>query len=263
MIKLVVSDLDGTLVPEGSGTLPQELVDTLNRLQESGIPFAVSSGRQYASLKRVFRPLAVEPYILALNGGCIYKGDRCLYQDPMPQEAALTIAREAARLPYCDVILETREECWVYRSRNKVAKELDDRQYHYREIERLEDVQGRVVKVACYLTEGLEAFAQENQQRWGGQCSVARSGERWVDFNVSNKGRGLEALCKLLGIDPADTVAFGDNLNDRPMLAVAGTGWVAPGGNAQLRQEFPTCVDTRLEIEKILQKIEKTSCIPK
>lgn len=262
MVKLIVSDLDGTLVPEGAGTLPEELVDTLDRLQAGGIPFAVSSGRQHASLRRVFQPLRIQPYILSLNGGCICKGDECLYMDPMPQQAALTIARQAAQLPYCDVILETREQCWVYRSRNGVPQELDIRQYHYAEIEHLEQVRGQVIKVACYLTEGLERFVTENLVRWGSQCNVARSGERWVDFNVSDKGKGLKALCSLLGVNPVETVAFGDNLNDRPMLAAAGTGWVAPGGNPQLRKEFPTCEDPRQEMEKILLRSQKTLAFP-
>lgn len=263
MIKLVVSDLDGTLVPEGSGALPQELVDTLDRLQAAGIPFAVSSGRQHASLRQVFRPLAVEPYILSLNGGCICKGDECLYLDPMPQQEALEIARQASQLPYCDVILETREECWIYRSRNGVAGELDVRQYHYTQIQELEALRGQVVKVACYLTDGLQEFLREYQQRWGEVCNVARSGERWVDFNISDKGKGLKALCRLLNVDPAETVAFGDNLNDQPMLAAAGTSWVAPGGNPELRKRFPTCQDPRWEIEKIFQKNQKSTCIPK
>lgn len=262
MIKLVVSDLDGTLVPEGAGALPQALITTLDRLEQGGISFAVSSGRQHASLREVFRPLAAEPYIISLNGGCICKGDQCLYLDPMPREAALTIAEEASRLPCCDVILETREQCWVYRSRNGVAGELDLRRYHYTEIDRLEDVRGQVVKVACYLTAGLEDFLAENQRRWGGQFNVARSGERWVDFNRSDKGKGLKALCRLLGVDPAETAAFGDNLNDRPMLAAAGAGWVAPEGNLQLRREFPTCADPRAEMEKILQENGKNACNP-
>ena len=262
MVKLIVSDLDGTLVPEGAGALPRELIGTLNRVQQGGIPFAVSSGRQHASLREVFRPLETEPYILSLNGGCICKGDQCLYTDPMPQEAALAIAEEAGRLPWCDVILETREECWVYRPSNGVAEGLDARRYHYAKIDRLEQVEGEVIKVACYLTAELEDFLARNQRRWGSVVKVSRSGERWVDFNTSDKGKGLLALCRLLGIDPAETVAFGDNLNDRAMLAAAGLGWAAAQGNPELRREFPVCADPRLEMEKILRENGKNPCNP-
>ena len=40
----------------------------------------------------------------------------------------------------------------------------------------------------------------------------------------ANKGEALRRLCALLGIDPAETVAFGDGANDLPMLNLAGLG---------------------------------------
>ena len=51
-----------------------------------------------------------------------------------------------------------------------------------------------------------------------------------VPFNIeinsalSTKGRALERLCEMLGIDPADTVAFGDGSNDISLLRAAGCG---------------------------------------
>lgn len=260
MVKLIVSDLDGTLVPEGAGALPKELIDTLNRVQRGGIPFAVSSGRQHASLREVFRPLEMEPYILSLNGGCVCKGEQCLYTDPMPQQTALAIAEAANQLPWADVILETRQQCWVYHPTNGVAEELAARQYRYEKIDRLDQVEGEVIKVACYLTAELPAFLAQNQCCWGAEIKVARSGEHWVDFNTSDKGKGLLALCRLLEIEPAETVAFGDNLNDQPMLEAAGQGWAAAQGNPELRRMFSTCADPRLEMEKILRENGKTSC---
>lgn len=257
MPKLIMSDLDGTLVPEGSGALPQRLIDTLDRLQRAGIPFAVSSGRQHASIRRVFRCLEQEPLIVSLNGGCICRGDDCLYTDPMPQEAALAVAREASELPHCDVILETRDQCWVYNSTNGVDGELEVRQYHFAHVARLEDVQGEVIKVACYLTRDIDGFLSEAQRRWGQQLIVARSGERWVDFNVADKGKGLRAACQVLGIRPEETVAFGDNLNDAAMLTAAGVGWAVTGSNLERQGGFPTCDHPLTELEKILREIEK------
>lgn len=39
-----------------------------------------------------------------------------------------------------------------------------------------------------------------------------------------DKGRGIELICRHLGADLADTVAFGDSMNDAAMLRRAGTG---------------------------------------
>lgn len=261
MIRFVMSDLDGTLVPEGTCVLPQRLVDALNDLQRSGVPFAVSSGRQHASIRRVFQVLEEEPMIVSLNGGCICKGEECLYTDPMPRETVLAIAEEAGKFPGCDVILETKDQCWVYVGVNGVVPELDIRGYQYAMVSCLEEVQGEVIKIACYLPERVEEFQIYAQERWGETVKVARSGDKWVDFNVADKGKGLRAACALLDIEPSETAALGDNLNDEAMLAEAGEAYVAATGNPALLERYQVSQDPIGEIEKISEKAKKTLAI--
>ena len=54
MIKLVVSDIDGTLLKEGTDQINPEMFDAIRQMRERGILFAASSGRQYASMRHVF-----------------------------------------------------------------------------------------------------------------------------------------------------------------------------------------------------------------
>ena len=53
---------------------------------------------------------------------------------------------------------------------------------------------------------------------------------RFLEFNARgvNKGAGLLRLARELGVDPADTIAIGDNWNDWPMLRDAGLGPASP-----------------------------------
>ena len=46
MIKLVASDLDGTLLLNGVQKLPEEIFPLIKRMKEMGIVFAAASGRQ-------------------------------------------------------------------------------------------------------------------------------------------------------------------------------------------------------------------------
>ncbi len=50
-----------------------------------------------------------------------------------------------------------------------------------------------------------------------------------------NKAVGLEALCRHQGIAPDDVIAFGDNLNDRELLARAGLGVAMGNAHADLK----------------------------
>ena len=54
MIKLIVSDVDGTLVEDGSGGVNPELFDVILKLREKGIQFAIASGRPWASVEGAF-----------------------------------------------------------------------------------------------------------------------------------------------------------------------------------------------------------------
>lgn len=259
--KLILSDLDGTLVAEGAGSLPGSLVETLDRLQALGIPFGVSSGRQAASLRRVFAPLARPPLILALNGGALFRGETLLFEEPIPREMALDLARRAAALPEVHVILETARECWVYGADNPLARWLPKRQYHVAVVQRLSQVEGEVIKVACYTERSPEKL-----ERWAmslplGQVRAARSGANWVDFNVADKGKGLKALCRTLDIAPADVLAFGDNYNDAPMLEAAGEGMAVEGSLLAGSGQFPVCPGVEALLKKICAEAEKTLAI--
>ena len=56
MIKLIVSDIDGTLLPYGQSELDIELFELIRRLRSAGVTFCPASGRQYHSLRALFRP---------------------------------------------------------------------------------------------------------------------------------------------------------------------------------------------------------------
>ena len=48
MIKLIASDLDGTLLHDYQQTVPEDIYDTIRALHDKGILFTAASGRQYA-----------------------------------------------------------------------------------------------------------------------------------------------------------------------------------------------------------------------
>ena len=56
MIRLIASDLDGTLLDE-KGRLPEGVFDLIRALNARGVRFAAASGRQYGNVKRLFFPV--------------------------------------------------------------------------------------------------------------------------------------------------------------------------------------------------------------
>jgi hydroxymethylpyrimidine pyrophosphatase-like HAD family hydrolase len=70
----------------------------------------------------------------------------------------------------------------------------------------------------------VEAVAAVARELAGDAVSISLSGPWVVEISPAgvNKASALAELCEELGIDAGDVIAFGDHLNDLPMLAWAG-----------------------------------------
>ena len=92
MIKLVASDLDGTLLFKGAQSLPEEIFPLIRQLKKMGILFVAASGRQYANMKKMFRPVVDDMAFISENGGLAVYNEKVLYQDSFEQELVREIA---------------------------------------------------------------------------------------------------------------------------------------------------------------------------
>ena len=71
MIKLVITDIDGTLLDEGQTNLNPEYFDIIRKLTERGVTFAVATGRHAVSVKKTFGPVLDCIWIVSQNGSVI------------------------------------------------------------------------------------------------------------------------------------------------------------------------------------------------
>ena len=72
------------------------------------------------------------------------------------------------------------------------------------------------------VTRNLEFFIK----KYSGDANVVRSGEHFIEFTHKNadKGKALEIIAKHYGIERSQIIAFGDQMNDIPMIKYAGMG---------------------------------------
>lgn len=89
MIKLIASDIDGTLIQDSTPNLYPEMINAIRELKEKGILFCAASGRQYASLRNVFREAADDIAYIAENGAHIRYQDKDISITPMKRESSL------------------------------------------------------------------------------------------------------------------------------------------------------------------------------
>ena len=244
MIRLVASDIDGTLLPYGETAIPAEIFQEIVRLEKRGILFCPASGRQYASLRKLFAPVADRVPFLCENGAVVYgpgSPGPVLGKTAMDRQSALALARDIHARPELEVLISGAYTSYLCPKGEEIAPLVRDFVGNNTVLlARPEDMPEDVVKVSAYCPAlGPAAALAELAPRWGGAFQAAVAGEVWLDFTLADKGKGLTQLCAALGIGLDEVMAFGDNFNDIPMLSIAGRPYLMDRAAPELKARFP------------------------
>lgn len=224
MIKLIVSDVDGTLARDGAGSLNPELYEVILKLKEQGILFAGASGRHIASMEHVFGPVKDDIFYISGNGYFVKCNGKQMFLTDYPKELALQVVCDM-RAAGLDVMIDG-PECVYTDSKDDVFVNWLEHGYHCR-VTRVDDLLqlgDRILKVSGCVMNGMpEETVAFFSEKYGHELKVTLAGDQWLDTMEPgiNKGNGLKLLQETLGILPEETAAFGDQLNDIEMLKQA------------------------------------------
>ena len=227
MIKLIASDVDGTLIEDSTPDLYQEMAEAIRELKKKGILFCAASGRQYPSLRNVFREVADDIAYIAENGAHICYQNKNISVTPMKREdveGILSMLR-----PYygqCEAIVSTVNGSLV-ESRNQEFLDLITYGYHntFRQVKDILAEDEEIIKLAVYQKDSIRSLGESVFiPKWKDRVKVCMAGEEWVDFmdGSVDKGNGLKFLEEYLGIGKYQTMSFGDNDNDIGLMRAAG-----------------------------------------
>ena len=240
-IKLIASDIDGTLLINRAPAIPSVIFEEIRRLREKGILFCPASGRQYGSLKRLFAPVAEECMFLCENGAIVYgSGSVVLSKTVMPRDLAVELAEDIILADGCDAMLSGANMTYICSSDEQLIHDL--RYFvgnNLTVVQRPQDVPEDIIKVSAYCRQGAAVYEQQVSPKWKELFSVAVAGPPWLDFTLANKGTGLRDLCRVLGIAREEVMAFGDNFNDIAMLDFAGHPYLMEGAAPALKERYP------------------------
>ena len=269
-IKLVASDLDGTLLNKNKEITPR-LYDALEKLDKLGVLFIPATGRAFDSLPQCVKELPFLKYVISSNGASIYDAEekRNIVENFLTPEA-VDITLEAIKgLP---IIVEFFHKGTAY-----IAKEVFENlsAYHLTDshIQYIRSTRTPIEHFFEKLERNKTAMENINlvfsdmdlrKQTWAlleekGHACVTSSSPKNIEVTSKNatKAKALEKLCELLGLDKNDTLAMGDSDNDLPMLRFAGIGVAMANGEAHVKAEADIVADDCNDFgaAKILEQI--------
>ena len=168
-----------------------------------------------------------------------FKDEQCIAENPMPRALAEEIAHDLwERSDGQGEVMLSGQNCAYLMERGLGM--LDRIRFignRYKVIADPSEIPEEIVKVSVYLHEGVAPYVDRFVPRWQ-QANCAVAGPFWIDTTFANKGIGVQCVCRTLGIDPAQVMAFGDNYNDETMLDVVGVPYIMDNAAAPLRAKY-------------------------
>ncbi len=228
MIRLIASDMDGTLLDERS-KVPPETFELIDGLYEQGVRFCVSSGRPYQFLADVFAPVADRMDFVCSNGcHTVIEGK--------------TVDREL--FSYQDVMALARL-CEDFDNLHVIVRDVDDHAFlldppvkalHYTRTlaELWNDFPTPVTPLPT--TNNLTGFVADDRGQnvmdsayvltleMGDRFTFSPTDNYSIDFmpHDVNKGTAIQVVMDHYGISPDEVVAYGDSMNDYDILRLVG-----------------------------------------
>jgi Cof subfamily protein (haloacid dehalogenase superfamily) len=232
-MRLIATDLDGTLLDSSSAVTPRTRA-ALDAARHRGVHVVPVTARQPIGLRAIAADAAFEGWALCSNGAyAVHLDDgRMLFAEELPADTIRTLA-EALRASIPGLLFASvREGGETFVAQHGYA-EIADLSDHKRDPATMGGVPLDQVLAAPSLKfvirhPELAPAALFDTLRSLGLTGfeATLSGAPFVEVMAEGvtKATGLARLCAHLGIDRAEVVAFGDALNDVEMLRWAGHG---------------------------------------
>lgn len=224
MIKLIASDLDGTLLYGRDNTVSEEMFEMIREMKKKGIIFAAASGRQYHNLKKLFAPVWEDMAFISENGATVFYKDQIIAEQVIPKKEILDLVYMVDAEECTEVTLSSPYTTYVRPKTEHFAQSLIDLGNHVTVLKEWEEAEEPLVKVAWFEPDGVDQRVEYWSSKVNPPARVVTSGAFWLDILYPNthKGVGVEVLQKHFHLKKEEIAAFGDNLNDREMLESVG-----------------------------------------
>lgn len=262
MIKLIASDMDGTLL-NSDHKIPKENIELIKFAQKNGIQFVVATGRAYYEALPALNNENIKCDVISFNGGIIYdKNGNIINITPMKlkdlyytieilksleisyqlytKNTIYTNSIETDITAYIDLIRangeEPNEQHLRQEARNRLALG------HITEVDNIElylnQENNPAIKVIG-ISNDLEKLKHATELLSGNDnISVTSSGANNVEImdKKATKGEALKIVADIHDVNLKNAIAIGDNLNDQAMLDIVEYSIAMKNGNKDLQK---------------------------
>ncbi|OQO81933.1 Cof-type HAD-IIB family hydrolase [Enterococcus durans] len=274
MIKLIASDMDGTLL-DAHMSISEENAEAIRFANEAGIEFMVATGRNFQEARAALDEAGIDCAMITLNGAQVFDKDgHSLFTVPIPTLQTTTVLdildangiyyevstnqglyseNQAKRIESFASMVASHLPHLTYKMAIAMASaNLELLHINYVDSIRdlLADEKLEVLKIICFHIEGPQVLGPVGKEiSQLGDLAVTSSGQNNIEVNHKNAQKGIAVahVAHERGIPLEDVMTIGDNFNDVSMLQTAGVSFAMGNAEIEVKEYAKYITDTNLE----------------
>jgi hypothetical protein len=244
--KLLSLDLDKTLL-NNKHEISKRNYTALKKCKEKGLYIVLASGREVETIDRFSDELEIYDPIIACVGAIVCgekkNGKReLLYHQPLPTGIVDEVMKFTQSMGWCltvhypDKILALEQDKYSDIYHNQTGATFTFVDDFYKIIAGTQPTK----LIIIVDVEIREDVYQHFVQKWGSRANITKTNPEYVEVNAKgvDKGVALTKLCGILNIPLSQTMAFGDNYSDLPMLAVSGGKFLMDNASDEIKSDL-------------------------
>lgn len=233
-IKIIFTDIDGTLFSHKTNHVPESALSAIKELQKKGLKIFLCSGRNYYLIRKTGILDIIKPDgIVMMNGAAVQIGEKIIYKYPIPEEVVNAMIKFSYRLKFGLTLIEESEGH---------INMIDDRviDAHAKYGTRFPQPRKFPIpydRTVYQMIAFCDSFDESLFLPHLKSCKAAR----WDDYAVdimpkdSDKAKGIMATLEYYGLDVKNAMSIGDGNNDLEMLLFTGVGVAMGNGNSDVK----------------------------
>ena len=247
-IKVIATDMDGTLLdPRGQLDLPR-LEKILDQLDQRGVRFVIATGNEIHRMRQLLGHLAERVVLVVANGARIFENNELLqaqtWDEDMVDKALTHFKGRECQDQFVVTAMNGGfvKEGTVFTELDKfMTPEMIEKLYQRMNFvdEFDSSLFGGVLKMSMVVgEERLDSVLQEVNDLFDGRVRAVSSGYGCIDIlqDGIHKAWGLEELLKRWNLKPEQIMAFGDSENDIEMLEMAGISYAMENAEESVKE---------------------------
>ncbi len=263
-IKLIATDLNGTLLHNDQTFNQQLFTETLHALGQRGIRLVLSSGNQFTHLEKLFHDVMADNLaIVAENGASIYLQGQQVFDGSLSAKDVqhfVTVDRRQDFLESAYIILVGQQGSYTETGAPQVLIDAAEKFYdNLQQVADLNTVTDRIKKISISTAPGEAAtLVADLNTYFGDKLQAHDSGYGVVDVVAANVGKlpAVQWLADRWHVAADEVMAFGDGANDVPLLKFARQSWAMSNAPASVRAAATRVTSVDNEHDGVLTTIQ-------